>query len=124
MLIQLITRHPEALGTIARNTPRWVWGLLAFLLAVGISQLRDRKVGVARAFVTPAAMTVLSLWGMLAAFGSSPLLGSALAVWIVCAGLAFAAVATLRLQATTPRHAPMRFRAASSRSRWCSPSSW
>ncbi|MBK6008159.1 hypothetical protein JJB11_18810 [Ramlibacter ginsenosidimutans] len=100
MLIQLVTQHPEALGTIVRNTPKWVWGLLAFLLALGISQLRDRTVGVARASIMPVAMTALSLWGMLAAFGSSPLLASALGVWIVCAGLVYAAVATLRTKAS------------------------
>jgi hypothetical protein len=100
MLIQLVTQHPEALGTIARNTPRWVWGLLAFLLALGISQLRDRAVGVARASITPVAMTALSVWGMLAAFGSSPLLASALGVWIVCAGLVFAAVGSTRTKAS------------------------
>ncbi|MFI4927332.1 MAG: DUF6622 family protein [Burkholderiales bacterium] len=100
MLIQLVTRHPEALATIVQNTPKWVWGLLAFLLALGISQLRDRTVSVARASIMPVAMTALSLWGMLAAFGNSPLLASALGVWIVCAGLVYAAVATLRTKAT------------------------
>lgn len=100
MLIQLVTHHPEALGPIVQNTPKWVWGLLAFLLALGISQLRDRTVGVARAAIMPVAMTALSLWGMVAAFGSSPLLASALGVWIASAGLVFAAVGTLRTNAS------------------------
>lgn len=100
MLIQLVTHHPEAIGPIVQNTPKWVWGLLAFLLVLGVGQLRDRTVGVARAALMPAAMTALSAWGMLAAFGSSPLLARALGVWIVCAGLVFAAVGTLRTSAT------------------------
>jgi cytochrome c biogenesis protein CcdA len=45
-------------------------------------------------------MTALSLWGMLAAFGNSPLLASALAVWMACAGILYAAVATQRTRAT------------------------
>jgi hypothetical protein len=100
MLIQLVTHHPEAIGPIVQNTPRWVWGLLAFLLALGISQLRDRTVGVARASIMPVAMTALSIWGMLAAFGNSPLLAPALAAWIVCAGLVYAAVSTMRTKAS------------------------
>jgi predicted neutral ceramidase superfamily lipid hydrolase len=100
MLIQLVTHHPEALGPIVQNTPKWVWGLLAFLLALGISQLRDRTASLARVSILPAAMTALSIWGMLAAFGTSPLLAQALGVWIVCAGLVYAAVSTLQTKAT------------------------
>lgn len=94
MLIQLITQHPEAIVTIVRNTPTWVWGLLATLLALGASQLRDRTASLARVSLMPVGMTVFSAWGTLTAFGNSPLLVQALAVWALAAGLAFALVAT------------------------------
>ncbi len=100
MLIQLLTQHPEALGPIVQNTPKWVWGLFAALLALGISQLRPRKAGLARVSATPLAMTALSIWGVLGAFGGSPLLAQALGVWIVCAGLVFAAVGTFQTKAS------------------------
>jgi hypothetical protein len=53
MLIQLITQQPQMLGPIVRITPPWVWGLLAALLALGLSQLRSRNVS--RTHMTLAA---------------------------------------------------------------------
>jgi hypothetical protein len=93
MLIQLVAHHPEALGSIVRQTPTWVWGLLAGLLALGASQLRRRSASLARVSALPIAMTVFSLWGTFAAFGSSPLLAQVIGVWIVTAGAAFLLVA-------------------------------
>ena len=90
MLIQLITSHPEALATIVRQTPTYVWGLLAGLIALGASQLRDRQASMLRVSLMPLAMTVFSVWGTLAAFGNSPVLGQALAVWSAAAAVLFA----------------------------------
>jgi hypothetical protein len=92
MLIQLIAHHPEALGQIVRRTPVWVWGMLAALVALGMSQLRDRTASLVRVSIMPAAMTIFSVWGTLAAFGSSPALGQALAVWLAAAVVVFALV--------------------------------
>ncbi|MCG2594047.1 hypothetical protein LZ009_14800 [Ramlibacter sp. XY19] len=90
MLIQLITSHPEALATIVARTPAYVWGLLAALMALGISQLRDRQASMLRVSLMPLGMTVFSVWGTLAAFGNSPVLGQALAVWSAVAAALFA----------------------------------
>jgi hypothetical protein len=88
MLIQLVAQHPQLLAPIVRNTPPWVWGLLAALLALGVSQLQTRRVGAVRMAITPLAMTVMSLWGTASAFAASPLLGQALLAWGAAALLA------------------------------------
>lgn len=93
MLLQLITHHPEAIGPILRNTPAWVWGLLAGLLALGISQLRDRTASLARVSILPLAMTLFSLWGTWSALGRSPHLAGAGMAWLVAAAVAFALLA-------------------------------
>ncbi|RYF35704.1 MAG: hypothetical protein EOO25_22150, partial [Comamonadaceae bacterium] len=36
MLLQLITQQPQVVGTILKNTPVWVWGLLAGLSWLGL----------------------------------------------------------------------------------------
>ena len=90
MLIQLVAHHPEALGQIVRNTPTWVWGMLAGLLALGASQVRDRSASLLRVSIMPVAMTIFSAWGTLAAFGKSPVLAQALAVWLAAAVVLFA----------------------------------
>ena len=81
MLLQLIANHPEAVGTILKNTPSWVWGLLAALLALGLSQLRDRQASLVRITVMPLAMTAFSLWGTASAFGNSPQFAQVLLAW-------------------------------------------
>lgn len=96
MLLQLVANHPEAIVPILRNTPLWVWGLLTGLLALGISQLRDRTVGLTRVSVLPIAMTIFSVWGTFSAFGTSPHLAGAAGAWLACAVLAFALVLTRR----------------------------
>jgi len=100
MLIQLITTHPEAIVTIVRSTPTWVWGLLTGLLALGASQLRGRTASLVRVSLMPVAMTVFSVWGTYTAFGRSHLLGQAIAVWLVAAGIAFALLAPGRANAS------------------------
>ena len=92
MLIQLVVQHPEILLPVVRNTPGWVWGLLAAFVALGVSQLRDRKVGMLRMSLTPIGMTVFSVWGTVAAFGASPQFAQALGVWAAVAVLVFAVV--------------------------------
>ena len=86
MLIQLISQHPEALGQIVKRTPIWVWGLLAVLLALGASQLRNRQVTLRRLVITPISMFVFALFGIVSAFGSSGQLGLVLAAGALAAG--------------------------------------
>ncbi len=87
MLIQLLLQHPQALGPVIKNTPVWVWGLLAALLALGLSQVRGRQVSQVRMAIMPVAMTVLSLWGTASAFGKSPQFGYVLMTWLASAVL-------------------------------------
>lgn len=83
MLVQLLTQHPEAVGTVLSKTPLWVGGLFAGLLALGLSQTRDRQVSQLRMAIMPLAMTGLSLWGTASAFGRSPLFGYVMLAWAV-----------------------------------------
>jgi uncharacterized membrane protein (GlpM family) len=99
MLIQLVAQHPEAIGAILRNTPTWVWGLLAGLVALGASQLRDRTASFFRVSLMPVAMTAFSVWGTFTALGRSGALAGAIAVWLVAAGIAFAVLAQGRANA-------------------------
>ena len=93
MLIQLVTSHPEAIVTILGRTPAWVWGLLAGLLALGATQLRDRTASAARVSLLPLAMTAFSAWGTFSALGSSGNTAGVAAAWLVAAAAAFALVA-------------------------------
>jgi hypothetical protein len=99
MLIQLVANHPEALGTIVKNTPTWVFGLFAGLTALGLSQMRTRDVSAVRMALMPVAMTGLSLWGTISAFSASPLFGYVLLAWAAGAVLMFGLVAPLAPQA-------------------------
>jgi hypothetical protein len=98
MLIQLVTQHPEAIGQIVRQTPTWVWGLLAGLVTLGVSQLRDRRASLARVSLMPVAMTAFSVWGTASAFGSSPLAGEIAIVWMAAAAVMFALLSAGRAQ--------------------------
>lgn len=93
MLIQLIAEHPQALKPILKNTPIWVWGLLAALLALGLSQIRSRSASLSRMALLPLIMTGLSLWGTVSAFGNSPLFGYVLLAWAAGAALMLALIA-------------------------------
>jgi hypothetical protein len=99
MLLQLVAHHPEAIQPILRNTPVWVWGLLAGLLALGSSQLRDRTASLGRVSLLPAAMTLFSVWGICSALASSRVFLPSIAVWTAAAGIAFAVVAPGRARA-------------------------
>lgn len=93
MLIQLLLQHPQALGPVLKNTPPWVWGLFTVLLALGLSQLRTRSVSALRMALMPAAMTGLSLWGTVSAFGGSPLFGYVILAWLAAAAAMLALLA-------------------------------
>ncbi|HVE53738.1 MAG TPA: DUF6622 family protein [Ramlibacter sp.] len=99
MLLQLLANHPEAIVPIVRNTPAWVWGLLAGLMALGASQLRDRTAGLARVSLMPVGMTAFSVWGTYSALGASHHLAGAVLAWFVAAAIAFAFIASGRAAA-------------------------
>ncbi len=68
-------KPPEGTPMLAQiliNTPVWVWGLLAALLVLGISQTRPRTVGLTRIALLPVGMGGFSLYGTISAFGTSP----------------------------------------------------
>ena len=79
---------------IVQHTPVWVWGLLAALLALGLSQARTRDISLTRITVLPLILLTLSVSGVLSAFGHLPI---AIAAWIggvaVALGLGRRAVA-------------------------------
>lgn len=75
---------------ILHNAPAWVWGVLAALVAWGLSQSRDRTLSLARGIVTPLAMVVLSLSGLGSSLGAQPL---AFVAWLE--GLAIGATVAL-----------------------------
>lgn len=81
---------------ILGNTPTWVWGLLAGLIALGATQLRERRQGLARVSLMPLAMVGFSLWSATSAFGRSPMVTEALWLWVL------AAAATAALFAFAP----------------------
>ena len=95
MLIQILTQQPQMLGTLLRNTPIWVWGLLAALTALGLVQARQRQASWARVSLLPIAMTALSIWGSVSAFGASPLFGFVMLAWLVAAAVALAVLASM-----------------------------
>jgi hypothetical protein len=105
MLLSLVVNHPQALATIVARTPTWVWGLLAGLVVLGATQLRDRTASLVRMSITPVAMTAFSAWGMVTAFGSSPLFGQVLAMWV---GVAIAVAAALAPGRTAATYDPAR----------------
>lgn len=60
MLMQIIT-----------HTPPWVFALFAGLLAMGLSQLRERTASLTRITVLPVVMFALAASGVASAFGNS-----------------------------------------------------
>jgi hypothetical protein len=100
MLYDILLHHPEALGTMILRTPSWVWGLLAVLIAVGVSQLRDRTASLVRVSLIPVGMTVFSAWGNWSAFGHTAIAPQVLAVWLGVAVAVTAAIAPGRAPAT------------------------
>lgn len=85
MLIQLLTEHPLAALTIVQSTPVWVWGLLAGLLLLGASQLRQRRVRLTRITLLPLGMAITSLFGLGKDLSVTAWLAPALGVWLLVA---------------------------------------
>lgn len=82
MLIALLIEHPSAALDIVRHTPPWVGLLLAALIALGLSQWRERRASLARVTVLPVAMVALSLLGLMGDFGQHGALMTALGSWL------------------------------------------
>ena len=97
MLVNLLIEHPSAALGILRQTPGWVWLLLAGLIALGISQWRTRQASLTRVTVLPIAMVAFSLLGLVTAFGRGGALPAALGSWV--AGLAMVGLLLRRLSA-------------------------
>jgi hypothetical protein len=70
---------------IITHTPFWVWIALAALVAIGIAQSKPRTMSRTRAAIRPVLFALLSLVGVIQAFGASP---AALLAWIAGAALA------------------------------------
>jgi hypothetical protein len=66
------------LAHIVAHTPRWVFVLLAALLALGIQQCFRRQATLVRVVTLPLVMTMLAVSGVQAAFGAHAL---ALPLW-------------------------------------------
>jgi hypothetical protein len=67
------------LNQILIHTPRWVWLLLLALLWLGLSQAVTRSASLRRITVMPLALTGLSLYGTVTAFGGDPQI---LLIWL------------------------------------------
>lgn len=83
---------------IIAQTPKWVFALFAALLWLGLSQAVTRAVGMRRITLMPLAMSGLSLYGTVSAFGAAP---QVLLAWLMAAS----AVAWLVLQRPAPADA-------------------
>jgi uncharacterized membrane protein len=81
------------IAQILSNTPVWVWGLLAGLVALGYSQARNRTASLGRVAIMPVVMTAFSIYGTVSTFGHSLMLSSVLMTWGVAAALVFGVVA-------------------------------
>ncbi|MFT3814067.1 MAG: hypothetical protein QM740_11890 [Acidovorax sp.] len=100
MLLQLLIHQPQAIVQIVRQTPAWVWGLLAALLWLGASQLSARTASLARVMAMPLAMAAFSAYSLASAFGGAGQPGLTLAAWVAAA--ATTAALALRLRPLPP----------------------
>lgn len=90
------------LNQIFTHTPRWVWVLLIALLWLGLSQAVTRSASLKRITILPLAMTALSLYGTVTAFGAD---AQVLLVWLGAAAL-MASIVLLRPLSDTSRYDP------------------
>ena len=77
------------LQQILSHTPTWVFGLFAALLALGLKQTRAGTMGLLRVSLMPVAMTALSVYGTISAFGAAP---AVVLAWTATAGALLAFV--------------------------------
>ena len=75
---------------ILANTPKWVFALFAALLALGLSQLLTRRVGLARVTALALGMSAFSLYGTVSAFNAVPV---TLLAWLASAAAVLALLA-------------------------------
>jgi hypothetical protein len=78
MLLQIVT-----------HTPTWVFALLIALVALGVSQLRTRRVGTRRLLLTPLPLVALSMAGIASIAAAQPL---AVPIWLAAAIATAAAI--------------------------------
>ena len=72
------------IAEVVRHTPTWVWVVLALLVVLGGSQLRDHRLPRLSVALLPLGLGAYSLWGALLLFGMH---AAAAAAWAVGAGL-------------------------------------
>lgn len=60
-------------SAIITQTPLWVFGLFFALVVLGSLQMRARHISVRRAFMLPIVFLLLSVAGVVSAFGLSPI---------------------------------------------------
>jgi len=70
---------------IVQHTPLWVWALLVALVAYGLSQARDREVGLARITIVPLVLLALSFSGVVSTFAHATIAILAWAAGVVAA---------------------------------------
>jgi hypothetical protein len=75
---------------ILRHTPLWVWCLLSALVALGLTQRRQRELTPLRILITPLALGALGVSMLWPALRALPL---SVALWLLCLTLSFAASA-------------------------------
>lgn len=83
---------------VLTNTPKWVFILFVALLWLGVRQMLPRSVSIKRATFLSLAMTGLSLYGVVSAFGESP---QALLAWLGAAVVALLASLQIPTSGTT-----------------------
>ena len=83
--------EPAMLMQILLHTPRWVFGLFAVLLALGLSQLASRRASLVKVSILPLAMLGLSFYGVVSAFAEQPW---AVLGWLVALAGTVAAVSS------------------------------
>lgn len=87
---------------IITHTPVWVWILLVALIALGISQTRDRDVSLKRITILPLAMIAFSASNILQNASSHP---SLIQAWLAACMIATFAVMQIKLNEKTHFHA-------------------
>lgn len=87
------------LTQIFSHTPVWVWVLLAALIALGLSQVRDREVSLKRVTILPLVMIAFSATSVMQNAGKHP---SVVLVWLIAC--AVTAMLVLRSQLDSKTH--------------------